>query len=439
MAPAPEINGGVPGAPEIKGWCPGAYAPMASNDGLLIRAKLVGSRIGAAQLQEVAEIAAESGNGLVDLSQRAQLQLRGISEATLESSLRRLDAMGLLAPDAEAERVTNIVASPLAGLDASAHFDANALAFELAKALQRDAALAALPAKFLFAIDDGGAMSLSDVAADIRIVAHGDGSCALCMAGAPGCAVIVNSTKVITAALRLARAFVALRGERPFDLRRLRHVIAAYGVEILLREAQLEAEPYADRAQCGLSRALGAQQADGANYAGVAAPFGRWRAENLEMLAGLAKEYGIGELRLTPWRAFLVPAPSRETARKVIDATTGPGLITAADDPRLAVVACPGAPECPQARGETRNALARLAPLAQKLAGTDGVGLHVSGCAKSCAHPGRAPVTLVASGGLFDLIEDGSAADAPRRCGLTTDDVERALTIRAREIACPTP
>ena len=75
-----------------------------------------------------------------------------------------------------------------------------------------------------------------------------------------------------------------------------------------------------------------------------------------------------------------------------------------------AVAACAGAPACPQAGGPTR-------PLARALAAgvPRGAMLHVSGCAKGCAHPGPAAVTLVAVPGGFALTRDGAARDAPER------------------------
>lgn len=410
-------------APEIKGWCPGAFAPMRSNDGLLMRAKLVGSRMSAAQLAALAAIAEDCGNGLVDLSQRAQLQLRGVSEETLPEALRRLDAAGLLPRDAEAERVTNIVVSPLAGLDPSAAFDANALARELAAALQADAVLRALPAKFLFAIDDGGALPLGAAEADIRIDAAGAGV-AVHVAGAES-AIHVTVSDAVPTALKLARAFVALRGDA-FEQRRMRRLVAAVGLDRLLSEAGLVARESAP-SQTGSRAFLGAQEAGGVCFAGVAAPSGRWRAPELRQLAALAENEALSELRLTPWRAFLVPTATLAAARRIANAAAALDLIVSHDDPRLAVVACPGAPECPQAQGETRAHLARLAPLAQKLAGEDGVGLHLSGCAKGCARPGGAPVTLVANDGRYDLVDNGRAGDAPRLTGLTPDAMESAL------------
>jgi precorrin-3B synthase len=418
MRPTPETR------PQVKGWCPGAFAPMESNDGLLMRAKVVGSRVSAAQLAEIAAIATECGNGLLDLSQRAQLQLRGVSPETLSDALRRLDAIGLLPRDADAERVTNIVASPLAGLGSNDAFDANALAHDLAQALIADEKLRALPAKFLFSIDDGGALSVGDVDADIHIDAS-EAAVAVSIAGAGDRAALVPLDEAIPTALRFAYAFVALRNG-DFELRRMSRLVGRLGADAVFAAADVRATPLGHMA-APEREWLGAQSLDGFFFAGVGAPSGRWRAEEIATLAALAKTEGRGELRLTPWRAFLLPAASPEAALRIARAAQALDLIISADDPRLAVVTCPGAPECPQAQGQTRAYLARLAPLAQKLAGGDGVGLHVSGCAKGCARPGRTRATLVARAGLFDLIENGSAAEAPHLEGLTLDAVECAL------------
>lgn len=429
---ANDKGGGLQPMPEIKGWCPGAYAPMQSGDGLLIRAKAIGSRIGAAQAREIARIAQDCGNGLIDLSQRAQLQLRGVSEATIAEALRRLDAIGMLAPDADAERVTNIIASPLAGLDTDAAFDANEMAEILAAALQADPALRALPPKFLFLIDDGGMLSLADADADIRIERARDGRIAIRIAGAPGHAAIVEQDGAIVTALRLARAFIELRSSHEHAFKRVGALVAALGVDALARAADIAMRSCADaHAPSRRAHIFGAQRNGGVSYAGVGAPFGRWRARELAAVAELAAEQGLDELRLTPWRALLIPTPSEAAAKSIAARAQSRDFITSADDERLAVIACPGAPECPQAQGETRAHVARLAPLAKKIVGADGVGLHLSGCAKGCMRPAATPITLVAVAEGFNLVQNSDASDAPLLTSLTIDAVIRELSVRA--------
>jgi precorrin-3B synthase len=132
---------------------------------------------------------------------------------------------------------------------------------------------------------------------------------------------------------------------------------------------------------------------------GAAAPgwlaalaFGQTDAATLAALAAL------GPLRLTPWRMLMVEGLAADPAL--------PGLISDPADPRLRVVACTGAPGCPQALAATRPLALALAP-----AVPPGATLHVAGCAKGCAHPGPAALTLTATARGWTLIRGGSAAD----------------------------
>jgi precorrin-3B synthase len=128
--------------------------------------------------------------------------------------------------------------------------------------------------------------------------------------------------------------------------------------------------------------------------------FGQLRSETLGALATLAPG-----LRLTPWRMMLVEG-GREMPQH-------PGLVTRADDPMLRVIACTGAPVCPEAFAETRELAAALAPHIPA-----GEKLHVSGCPKGCAHPAPSALTLVGTADGFDLVRDGSPRDVPAMCGL---------------------
>ena len=280
------------GAPEIKGWCPGALTPMESGDGLLLRAKIVGSKLSLTQLSEIAAIALGCGNGRIDLSQRAQLQIRGVSETTLAAAQARLKSIGLLAPDAATESRLNIVASPLAG---SASFDANEIAARLARAIAEDQALESLPGKFLFLVDDGSAPGLRDVDADIRLEARG-AQFAVVLDGARDQAVIAPPAAAIDAAVALARAFIELRAGRAFELRRMRALVDAMGAEPLLRASGLTFEPYSSTCrQSALSDLLGARGIGENFFAGFAAPFGRFLAgEFADLAEAISKEGANG-------------------------------------------------------------------------------------------------------------------------------------------------
>ena len=133
------------------------------------------------------------------------------------------------------------------------------------------------------------------------------------------------------------------------------------------------------------------------------------RAETLQALAALGHE-----LRPTPWRMLLLVGATELPAI--------PGLITDPTDPILRITACTGAPGCPQGLGDTRN-LAR--DLALHLAPDQ--TLHISGCAKGCAHPSATKTTLTATGQGYDLIRNGTAHDTPSLTGLTPQAIQDHL------------
>ena len=134
----------------------------------------------------------------------------------------------------------------------------------------------------------------------------------------------------------------------------------------------------------------------------VGLAFGHMPSATLKFLAGLAPG-----LRMTPWRMIFL-----EDCR---DMPRYDGVVTQADDPVLRVAACSGAPVCPEAYVETRALAAALAPHVPSDA-----RLHVSGCAKGCAHPSSASVTLVGTADGFDLVRNGTAQATPALRGLDT-------------------
>jgi precorrin-3B synthase len=372
-------------APVIQGWCPGALRPMLSGDGLVVRIRAHGGRLGPDAVRGIAALSSRFGNGLIDLSARANVQLRGVTEATHAPLIDGLRALGLIDASPEAEARRNIVVTPFwAEGDGTAE-----LAARLAEALARPDA-PQTPGKFGYAVDTGAIPVLAEVSADIRIerdtsgglILRADGS----VTGAP-----VTPETAIPAALDLARWFLASDGAPSGRGRMAAHL--ARGAE--LPEAYRTPAPRRNAAPAPVPGPL--PQGFLTAFA-----FGQTTAETFAALADL------GPVRLTPWRMVLI-----EGARQ---APAIPGLITDPADPILSVTACTGAPGCPQGRGETRALARRLAPFVPR-----GKHLHVSGCAKGCAHPGAAPAVLVATAEGYDVILNDTAAGPPARTSLTPE------------------
>jgi precorrin-3B synthase len=402
-----------------RGWCPSALRPMPSGDGLIVRLRISCGEASLALAREIAHWAREYGNGEIDLSARGNLQLRGVSEATLPPLSARLAEAGLIDAAPEAEAVRNVVASPFAGLDGACDVRPYARAWEAE--LSGNRALWALPEKF-GASFDAGAFPLG-VEADLMFTAVASETFVVRLGGAAEIALgAFPGDRLVAVATALARTFLA----QP-KAGRMRDAVRLGGVAPFAQSAGLTptpAPPWPVRARGDW---IGAHALGPAAFVGVALPFGRIAADDLHALADRAAAAGGATLRLTPWRAILAPLPSLAGAEALAEATRA--LILDPDDPLLAVAACPGAPACSSALGETRSVARDLAPVLPR---GDGVALHVSGCAKGCAHPAAAPLAIVATARGYDLVVDGRADAEPVRRGLSPEALRRVIEEIAR-------
>ena len=392
-------------APKSKGWCPGVLTPMESGDGLIVRLKLTGGIVPLDLAGRIADCSHRWGNGQIDLTQRANLQIRGLTEGALLALQDAMAAEGLLDVDPDGEAVRNVIASPLAGIDPTALLDIRPIVVALEARLTTDPSLHRLPAKFCFAVDDGGRLPLTEVRADIRFEAirSSDGvAFAAGFDGAPeGFGPVAPEVLVDTAAA-LAKTFIVTGAKR------MRELVERGGVSRITAFAPLSVFPCREKPKTVLP--------------GIGLPFGRIASADFATLTKAAADAGASEIRLTPWRTVIVPTPSPAAAERVWAVARALGLILDPTDPRRRVAACVGAPACGSATTDIRAAAERLAPIVG-----DDVFLHVSGCTKGCAHPRSAPVTLVGRDGLYDLVRGGRPCDAPAATGLTLDEAARHL------------
>ncbi|MFH0300889.1 precorrin-3B synthase [Bradyrhizobium sp. 31Argb] len=367
----------------IKGWCPGALRPMQSGDGLVVRVRPYGGRLDAAQAAGLADLAECYGNGLIDLTSRANFQIRGVSDQGHLSLLDGLAQLKLLDHDPEAESHRNILVTPFWGIGD----DTRSLAAELEQALAGSGL--ALPTKFGFAVDDGKERVLAGASADIRIE-RGRAGGLLVRADGAEFGRSVTRGDAVSVAVALAEWFITSGGTSGRRGRMAAHIMAGARLPDALL-GRTEPAPTIAVPRPGLCP-LGAM---------VGVAFGQLPHSALRLIAADAQG-----LRMTPWRMILA-----EGARTM---PRGADLITEADDPALRVIACSGAPRCREALADTRTLAAALAPHIAADA-----RLHVSGCAKGCAHSGATAITLVATSAGFDLIRDGSPRAAPVMRGLS--------------------
>jgi precorrin-3B synthase len=374
---------------------------------------------GAARL--IAEAAHRHGNGHIDLTSRANLQVRGLNPRSAQAFAEIVIGARLANADPSAEAARNVMASPLGPDDPTASFDSHAIAHDIEAMLEGEPALWALPPKFGIVVDGGGVVPLADVSSDIMVRAL-EGEFGVQLEGGL-LATRCSPSTVAETVKRLALAFLRLTAERSDPRRRMRALVMAIGEEAIFTEAGLTAAPPAARLKPEANSANGLISLKDRSALGVGLPFGRIEAGALSHLAALSERYGDGSLRTTPWRALLLTGIAASDATRLGEGVTALGLIADHTDSRLNIFACVGAPSCLSATVDARGDANRLAAFCA----TQNETLHVSGCSKSCAHRGPASLTLVGRDGRYDLIRNGSASDRPSLTGLTIDQIEALL------------
>lgn len=309
--------------------CPGVRAVWDAADGGLARIRIPGGRLSVADLRLLAAAADDLGNGVLELTSRANVQVRGLRPAGEHHLAARLRVAGLLPSDTH-DRVRNIVASPLTGL-LGREPDVSVLVADLDEALCADPGLAALPGRFLFAIDDGS-RDVGGLDADVTLAAVTCGY-ALRLAGVD----VGLAADPVAAALAAARGFLAERADQCSPAWRLAELtdgparVAARIDASLMHERGVEIAavcgPKSTPGSCMSTGTVGPgpyPQADGRVALVVDAGDGRLAAAAFRALADCA-DPATG-VRITPWRGVVLPNLDPDRVGTVTAALAAHGL-----------------------------------------------------------------------------------------------------------------
>jgi precorrin-3B synthase len=106
-----------------RGACPTLARPMRTGDGLLVRIDPIGHELTPHGLAGLADAARRHGNGLLELTARGSLQIRGLSESSVPALAAAIRARGI-----ELAKGVVVRTGPLAGLDPAETADPRPLA-----------------------------------------------------------------------------------------------------------------------------------------------------------------------------------------------------------------------------------------------------------------------------------------------------------------------
>lgn len=469
--------------------CPGALRLHTADDGALARVRVPAGVLSAAQAYALADAAERLGDGALDITSRGNLQLRGLGAGCGRELAALLDTAGLL-PSPRHERVRNVVASPLSGLDGQGHTDVQPLVRELDALLCASERATELSGRFLFSLDDGRG-DMAELAADVMLLAERGGANARVTVGEA--TVRVRTEDGPRVMLLAACAFLDAAAASATRAWRARELPAAYAVSAAdlagrTVAAGIEATPVegadtsaGDAARAALplsgdSPGAGAVVASSAERAGHERPGAQSAPRGPGLVRGVpgsgvsgAHVQGrdgngvprpghirgpgrgglyvlapLGRVTASAWRLLAATAERYGTGelrvtpwRGVVvpgagkdrmGVLAGAGLVTGSASPWLGVGACTGRPGCAKSLADVRADATALLP-----AGAGGLPVYWSGCERRCGHPRGAAVAVVAAGdGRYEVTAPGAPPQSvplPELAGAL--EAARAVTTQA--------
>lgn len=415
------------GAPRERGvadGCPGVLRLHAAADGHLARVRLPGGRLDVRAIDALAG-AASLGSDIVELTSRAGLQVRGLAEDAGAELAQMLSRGGLL-PSPTHERVRNIVAAPLAGREPASIAPVDAVVEQLDRELCAEAALADLPGRFLFGVDDGTG-AVDSLRADVQLAPEREGGRVVFRLGLDGAAtsLAVAPERAPGAALQAARGFLELRLRSEDGIWRVRELEG--GAERLARHLGLDLQgrspsraaaptPTAASAPVAIASPLGAApvpaaappaargrglgvriQRDGLFAVAVLPPLSRLDGGQLMRMAELVRGLVGGAdvdacVRVSPWRTLTFVDVPGAVACALLGELQGMGMIASDASGWSGLSACAGMGACAKARADVRAAAAQRALVRKRGEPLE----HWSGCERRCGEPADAGVRIVA-------------------------------------------
>ncbi len=218
------------------------------KDAFMARLRIPGGQLKTFQLREIASVARELTTGYVQITTRANLQIRLIKPKDTPEVLRRIQSVGLHTRGAGADNIRNLTSNPTAGIDPAELIDCTPFVNDLGQFILSQREFYDLPRKFNIAFDGGGLIGSVEDTNDIGIkaVKHGDSvGFRIALGGATGhkafardIGVLVAPSDIVKVVIALLRVFISNgnRGDR--KRARLKHLLETWTLDKYLAETE---------------------------------------------------------------------------------------------------------------------------------------------------------------------------------------------------------
>ena len=415
----------------------GLFNVAPAQDSFMLRMRLPNGMLKAHQLAGLADLASRFGGGALDVTTRANLQMREIRPENAAALLEELMDLGIVARGSGADNIRNVTGSPLAGIDPAELIDTRPLCRQWHFHILADRTLYGLPRKFNVSFDGGGVSPALEETNDVgfQAVVVRDGApvppgtyLRLVLGGISGHQDLARPTgafcrpdQASAVADAIVRVFIAHGDRSNRNRARLKYLLDEWGFATFLAKveerlgaplARIDEAFVAPRPASRRDAHIGVhpQRQPGLNWIGVAVPVGRLTAEQAAGLAAIARECGDGDVRLTVWQNLILSGIPDARVAAAEAAVAGLGLATAASPIRAGLVACTGNAGCKFAAADTKaHALAIARHVEAHLALDVPVNVHLTGCHHSCAQHYIGDIGLI--GARVPVNDDGDTVE----------------------------
>lgn len=376
------------------------------KDAYMARLRIPGGVLKSYQLRELAKTAKELTSGYIQITTRANLQIRLIQPKDAPEFLSRIQGCGLHTRGAGADNIRNLTGNPTAGIDPKELIDVLPYVRDIGHQILNNREYYNLPRKFNIAFDGGGLIGSVEDTNDLGARAVKVGETIyfrIAVGGATGhkafardIGILVEPAKIVTVLLGMVRVFIAKGNRTDRKRARLKHLLETMSFEDYLaatedllgfklnRSAEGLDTPRSEFAHSHVG--IYPQKQEGLHYVGAGVPVGQLTAKQLERLADLSDNYGTGEVRLTVWQNFIIPNIPAAYVQTVAKNLGQMGFPTKSSPVSSGVIACTGNRYCKYAQADTKgHALALIKHLEKRVPLDQPVNIHFTGCPHSCA------------------------------------------------------
>jgi ferredoxin-nitrite reductase len=379
------------------------------KDAFMSRLRIPGGVLKSYQLRELANIAQQLTSGYVQVTTRANLQMRLIQPKDAPEFLQRIQAIGLHTRGSGADNIRNLTMNPTAGIDPVELIDVQPFVQQIAQVIINDRSFYDLPRKFNIAYDGGGLIGSVEDTNDIGVKAVKVGDeimFRIALGGATGhksfardLGVVVPPAEITKVVAAVVRVYIEHGCRTNRKRARLKHLLETTSFDEYLALVEkklgttLKRAPYDVAQMRWASQELAhshvgdyPQKQKGFSYVGATCPVGHITPKQMLRVAELAELYGNGEVRLTVWQNFIIPNVPEAFVATLKKALDKAGLPTKQSNLASGVIACTGNSYCKFAQANTKgHALEVIKQLEKRLELDQPVNIHVTGCPNSCA------------------------------------------------------